>query len=59
MLLKIGSFSEKILICIDSTFFIVLDMEIFCYHIAGKFGGHKVWQIQSSKYLAKKSLANE
>jgi len=29
------------------------------YCIAEKFGGHKVWQIQSSKVLAKKSLVNQ
>ena len=28
------------------------------YRIAGKFGRQKVWRIQSSKNLAKKSLAN-
>jgi len=29
------------------------------YHIAGKFGGHKVRQIHSSKDLVKESLANQ
>jgi len=29
------------------------------YCIAGKFGGHKVCQIQSSKDLVKKGLVNE
>jgi len=28
------------------------------YRIAGKFGGKKVWRIQSSKDLAKESLVN-
>jgi len=29
------------------------------YHIAGKFGGDKVWQIYSFHAFGEKSLANE
>lgn len=31
---------------------------VLSYHIAGKFGGYKVWGIYSYKVLERKSLVN-
>ena len=37
---------------------IVITLIVAYYHIAGKFGGGKVWRIGHLEVLARKSLAN-